>query len=815
MTRKLSLIVPLFLLVNAGCAPPEPLAHDAPPDTRSVPRATEEEATCSGSGSVPYAGGLTNTATRWPRGVVHWVFCNDDAQWADPSCDDDKEPYSVLQGRIIDAINHIEERIPGISFVHHPNQPSSVTTIEGVLVFERQTDTGAPPGRNEVLGFFDSPLPLDHQTIWLKANVSAWIVAHEILHALGLPHEQQRLDAYSEPPAPGSDQIAIVWQNVDDAGQFNKKGDVTLTPYDFRSIMHYGASAGCITQTNSSNCQSSVFMNPFTNTPITTSNTIITRPGTNINRQSILTEHDINGLAQLYPPRHRQGFAGDQFGASLAIGDFDADGYDDIAIGAPTKDGADISNPQSPTPIAESGRVMVFKGTDHGPIPWHDLQTRSVDPTLTPEPYDHFGASLAVGDVNNDGVEDLVVGAPGRSYQTTADTGAVFVFLGGQFSTDPLLDPNLVNTTNTSGLTGNHCGDPVAPFLKSAIINNLVVPSSPQPGDLFGQSVAVANVGGSTTNDILIGSPGRDNHGIVHAATVGCVGSTLQVTWSFSISPPEAIQGGLFGDVVAAADLDFDGPPVKSEIIVGSPGADLVWVFDESTLLNYIKNPNGAGDEFGSAIALDMTFGPTGDPTIFVGTPGRNNNEGAVEAFTWDSSLADSTHFETIDNPTGDAGRFGSALAAGSVGNVKLESLLNNQLLFAGAPAASNGAGAAIFFGIDAGQLELGCPGSCFVKIADVEEGIKSPIGAFGTAIAIRDPEFPGIPVRSLELLGEDYDVPGRVVVGAPLSSYAEEHFIGFGGSVHLYSLMLEEPTFLARAVRYLESRGWFAKNEY
>ena len=49
--------------------------------------------------------------------------------------------------------------------------------------------------------------------------------------------------------------------------------------------------------------------------------------------------------------------AGDSFGASLATGDFDADGYDDLVIGAPGENASAISN---------AGVVFVFLGSPSG-----------------------------------------------------------------------------------------------------------------------------------------------------------------------------------------------------------------------------------------------------------------------------------------------------------------------------------------------------------------------------------------------------------------------------------------------------------------
>ncbi len=99
---------------------------------------------------------------------------------------------------------------------------------------------------------------------------------------------------------------------------------------------------------------------------------------------------------------------GSQFGAAIAGGDFDGDGIDDIAIGTPA--------------LAErAGGAVIFAGRAAGvPLePIARLQSRG-------GPGARFGSTLTVpGDLNGDGREDLLVGAP----NSNADRGAAFVYV--------------------------------------------------------------------------------------------------------------------------------------------------------------------------------------------------------------------------------------------------------------------------------------------------------------------------------------------------------------------------------------------------
>jgi hypothetical protein len=89
--------------------------------------------------------------------------------------------------------------------------------------------------------------------------------------------------------------------------------------------------------------------------------------------------------------------AGDHFGCSVSgAGDVNNDGYDDLIVGAYGNDAV----------VIDEGRAYVYSG-----------QTGGVIYTFTGEStHDGLGGSVSgAGDVNNDGYDDLIVGAMGAN----------------------------------------------------------------------------------------------------------------------------------------------------------------------------------------------------------------------------------------------------------------------------------------------------------------------------------------------------------------------------------------------------------------
>lgn len=403
--------------------------------------------------------------------------------------------------------------------------------------------------------------------------------------------------------------------------------------------------------------------------------------------------------------------AGDSFGFSLASGDFNGDGYSDLAIGIPNKN---VSTPGlfGPTVHAQSGAVVVLYGSPNG------LTTTdpSVPPArvfnltmanLPPAPafcswqldHAHLGLSLAWGDFNHDGRGDLAIGAPklspvsGLSLCSSFALGGVWEVLGTGSGAGGGL-----------GLTGNQVWTQVnVPGLTDA-----------SPLEL-GFSLAAADFNNDGFDDLAIGAPimqtpsGAFTGGVVilfGGLVSANPGSGFQKFTLDSVTAPGAGQdNAFFGISLAAGDFNGDG---KHDLAIGAPGAHsgvsgtatgfVITMFGSQTVGlttagNQLINAATVGqtahnnDQFGSVLAAG-DFNGDGRSDLAIGIPFRDYNglanAGEVDViYGSPSGLSATTHAPLIlhNLATPHAGdRFGASLTAWNFGRDELS--FSNGLAF-------------------------------------------------------------------------------------------------------------------------------------
>ncbi|WP_327350582.1 FG-GAP repeat protein [Streptomyces sp. NBC_01304] len=167
--------------------------------------------------------------------------------------------------------------------------------------------------------------------------------------------------------------------------------------------------------------------------------------------------------------------------AAAAVGDIDADGYDDLITGQAGPFPDEVNDPSG-----GAGYVTIRYGHPDGPgkIDTANYSQNTYGIPGTDEQGDAFGSALAVGDMTGDGIDDIAVGAPYETVDGVQNTGSAYLMKGSDYGVD----------LGTNVRYQSYAG----------------VPGADEANDYFGSDVSLVDANGDGHAELVVAARGED-----------------------------------------------------------------------------------------------------------------------------------------------------------------------------------------------------------------------------------------------------------------------------------------------------------------
>lgn len=268
--------------------------------------------------------------------------------------------------------------------------------------------------------------------------------------------------------------------------------------------------------------------------------------------------------------------------------DFNGDGFDDLVVGA-----ADNS--------ASAGRAYVFFGSA---TPAITLSAGAANVIVSGQAAgDGLGASVAdAGDVNGDGFDDLIIGAPFND-AAGADAGRAYLVFGA--ATGITLDAGSANVVITGEAAGNNFGSSVD-----------------SAGDVDGDGFADVVIGAPAANKayVILGGAGLPAAIAASAADTVITGQVAGDSFGISVSGDANLNGDGFDDVIVGASVAG-----KAYVFFGSAAPPAAVGAGAAGLI--LTGEAGVGN-FGISVSTARDINGDGFEEIIIGADGAGASAG-------------------------------------------------------------------------------------------------------------------------------------------------------------------------------------------